>query len=190
MNILDLIKKSAITLNIQSVLDDDSLEDVSNGDQETILNNNFELKRLFEFAKLVLSEVSSIKPRIDKTNLTTKDKRIFLHQLAGIGKLLAVKNQYGYVKYEITSGYIMFDEDGTYTFIYQQIPSTATLEDTIECATLGVGEDVLVCGLNAYYCLAKGMFAEYNVYKAQYDDGRARVKDMKVFAMPCRRWHE
>lgn len=190
MTILDLIKKSAITLSIHQVLDDESLEDVTFSEEETILANNFELRRLFEFAKMVLNEVSSITPRINKVNMESKDKRIFPYQIAGFGKLIAVKNQYGYVKYEIMAGAIIFDEDGTYTLIFEERPSTSTLDATIDCITLGVTEDVLVCGLNAYYCLAKGLFAEYNVYKAQYDDGCNRVKNMKVFAMPCRRWHE
>ena len=53
-----------------------------------------------------------------------------------------------------------------------------------------IGDDLLVNGLNAYYCLSAGLFEEYNVYNARYIDTLSSLKNPKVFAMPCRSWHE
>lgn len=71
--------------------------------------------------------------------------------------------------------------------ITQKIADVVSILDNIDLPT-DVGDDVLVCGLNAYYSLAVGLFAEYNVYKKHYQERLSKLKNLKVFAMPCRSW--
>ena len=51
-----------------------------------------------------------------------------------------------------------------------------------------VGEDILVHGLNMYYALAVGLFEEFNIYNTYYHERLNGIKNLKVFAMPCRSW--
>ena len=74
--------------------------------------------------------------------------------------------------------------------MYQRYPTTSSILFPVENFHGNVSNDTLIAGLNSYYCLATGMYAEYNVYNAQYVDRLSRIKNLKVFAMPCRRWHD
>ena len=56
MTILDLINKSAIMLNVQDVLNERI--DMLDFNQENLFSNNFALKRLYEFSKMVINEIS------------------------------------------------------------------------------------------------------------------------------------
>ena len=62
--------------------------------------------------------------------------------------------------------------------------------NTIDMNNGDVGEETFITGVCSYYCLASGLYAEYNVYNAQYVDKISRIKNLKLFAMPCRSWND
>ena len=191
MTILDLIKKSATILNVEQILEDTSLEDFSAEDEATILSKNKTLARMFELAKLVINEVTSYSPLVYDTVLSSTNKQILLSKIFGLEKIIAVKNEYGdNVKYCIRDNCLCFEQDGKFTIIYQQYPMNDSMLYTINMFNGGISEDMLVAGLNSYYCLATGLYAEYNVYNAQYVDRLSRIKNLKVFSMPSRRWND
>lgn len=187
MTVLDLIKKSAIMLNIQEVLSAD-LTSVDNQNQQALLDNNFALKRLYEFSKIVLNQINSYMPTIKHVKCTTKNKQISLGVFEGLSKIIGVQNHYGYVKYSIEGTNIVVAEDGNYLVTFNQCPQINSLLDEINLHEDICGEDILVYGLNSYYCLATGLFNEFNVYNAQYNERLTKLKNFKVFAMPCRSW--
>jgi len=188
MTILELIKKSAIMLNIKEVLDDKNLDNISIGTQEDVLSNNFAFKRLFEFAKLVINEVDSYSPKIERVLKNSSDKKIMLSEISNLFKIIDVKLDGLSVKYKIFNNALNFDNDAEFEIVYQAMSNSEDVSAMIQNNN-GVAEDIYVNGLNAYYCLACGLFAEYNVYIAQYADKLSKINNLKVFSMPCRSWH-
>lgn len=188
MTILDLIKKSAIMLNIKQVLEDESLNSVTSENEVNVLSNNFELKRLFEFSKLVLNEVISYSPNIKRKEFKVENGAISIDEIDNVLKIIGVKNDSGYVKFSIVDNQIKL-KDGVYTIIYNQSPIVDSILSNIDING-DVSEDLLVAGVNSYYCLATGLYAEYNVYNSQFVDRLSRIKNLKLFAMPCRSWND
>lgn len=188
MTILDLINKSAIILNIQEVLKDDNIATITADNESIVLENNFALKRLYEFSKIVLNEISTCLPNVKEVKCNSSDKTISLNVLTRVAKVVGVKNQFGFVNFSIIKEDIKLEKDDLYTIVYHQYPKVDSLLSEIEIYNDMIGEDILVHGLNAYYCLATGLFAEFNVYNSHYIDKLNNLKNLKVFAMPCRSW--
>ena len=188
MTILNLIKKSAIILNIKEILEED-LDNITYDTQESVLSNNFTLKRMFEFAKLVINEVSAYTSNLKQIKLSSINCKIELKDIPNFFKIVEIKNQFGTVKYEIINNALNFEKDEWYTIIYQALPDIKAINQEIDLCNGMVGEDVFLSGLNSYYCLATGLFAEYNVYHAQYSERLSKIKNLKLFAMPCRSWN-
>lgn len=185
MTVLDLINKSAIMLNIPEVLNG-QIENLTAENEQEILSGNFALNRLYQFGKIVLNEVNLHMPQIAEAEVRSVDKKIPLEGIENLMKIVGIKNQYGYVKYSIRDNVITLNEDGEYTIIYAKALNISSVLDNVEIDSLG--EQIALCGLNAYYCLATGLFAEFNIYNSQYADKLSKLKNLKVFAMPCRSW--
>lgn len=187
MTILDLINKSAVMLNIPEVLNDTAIKGITSETEDEILTNNFALKRLYEFSKIILSEINSHAPQTEEAVCNALDKKIELSKFTNLSKIIGVKSQYGYVKHLIVDNNIVVEQDGEYIVIYETSPNVDSMFNEIKLSSR-VSEDVLVCGLNAYYCLAVGLFSEFNIYNEHYHEGLNKLKNPKVFAMPCRSW--
>ena len=190
MIILDLIKKSATMLNIKEILDDTSLDNTGSLQLDTIYKKNPTLKRMFEFATLTINEVCSYMPNEVEKICKSDNKQIPLKRLSDLIKIVSIKNKDGYVKYSIIDDNIVLENDGEYSVLYYKRPLTQDVLDVVETCGGKISEDVFLFGLNAYYCLANGLYAEYNVYNNQYIERLSRIKNLKLFSMPCRRWHE
>ncbi|MBQ8522778.1 MAG: hypothetical protein IJ458_03860 [Clostridia bacterium] len=191
MTALDLIQRSATMLNVKQILDDERLNDsTSLISEEDLLSSNFELKRMFEFVKIVVNEVASYSNELKVVTCSTQNKKIQLNLINNVLKVVAVKSGDKYVKYQIYNNDIVLDEDGVYDVVINSYPQIDGLRYNINIINREAGEDLFLCGLNAYYCLANGLFAEYNVYNSSYVDKLSRIKNLKLFAMPCRSWHD
>ena len=188
MTVLDLINKSAIMLNIQEVLNDTSLATITSSNQDEMLNNNFALKRLYEFSKIVVNEISSYIPQVQEVEVEVVNKTIPSNTFERLSKIIGIKNEYGYVKYTIVDNCIKLLDNGKFVVVFNQSPQINGLLDEVELYSDELGEDILIYGLNAYYCLATGLFQEFNVYNAHYAQRLEKLKNIKVFAMPCRSW--
>ena len=159
MTILDLIKKSALMLKVDDITKDDTLKDVSYGNEQTALLNNAELNRMFEMAKLVLDEVNNYSPNVLQYTGETKNKRIDTNNFYNYAKIISVKDENGrYVKFSNTVRYVDLDKDGVYTITYIKSPEVDSMLNSIDCQKGKISEKLLVNGLNSYYCLANGLF--------------------------------
>lgn len=78
--------------------------------------------------------------------------------------------------------------DGKCVVKYLIIPTLNSLEDDVDDFKGMIGYDLLVYGLAAMYCLAVGLFDEYNIYNAIYEQKLAEVKSLKILTMPMRSW--
>lgn len=190
MTILDLIKKTAVIFNIEAILKDSNLNEVANEAQLTILSSNSQLNRMFELTKVVLCEVYSYANKEIEVTANAIDCQIDKSSLGNVGRIVLVRNQYGKANYRIIDDRIMVEHDGEYVIKCVVAPSTDYLNNEIDMLNGAISEDMLINGLNAYYCLTAGLFEEYNVYNGRYLDGFSKLKNSKLFAMPCRSWHE
>lgn len=187
MTILDLINKSSIMLNISEVLNAE-LGDITTENENEVLANNFALKRLYEFSKIVINEINSHSPTVVQVEYEATNNQIPLSAFERLSKIISVKNQYGYSKYSQVGDCIKVAQNGRYVVEYRQYPEINSILSPIEMDNDIITEDILVYGLNAYYCLATGLFNEFNVYNEHYTNKLNRLKNLKVFAMPCRSW--
>lgn len=188
MTILDLINKSAIMLNIQEVLNDVDLSNITQYTEQSVIDKNFALKRLYQFAKIVVNEVNSYQPVIKEVALSTTNKQIAFSELNNMSKIVSIKDDSGYIRCKFSDTHILFDNDGKYTISYTQAININSVFDEISLNVDEIGEDLFIAGLNAYYCLSTGLFQEFNVYNSNYVDKLSRLKNLKLFAMPCRSW--
>ncbi|MBQ3503044.1 MAG: hypothetical protein IJA72_05240, partial [Clostridia bacterium] len=168
-------------------VNNDSIRTLNNETEQNVLSANFALKRLFEFSKIVLNEINSFTPQVDEIVIKSVDKKIPLADFASMLKIISIKNQYGYVKYLIIDEDIVVEEDDVYTITYSKFPNIDSILNEINLPS-NVGEDVLINGLNSYYCLAVGLFNEFNIYNERYRERLTNLKNLKVFKMPCRSW--
>lgn len=188
MTVLELIKKSAIMLNIKEILDE-NLDSVDETNETTILNNNFALKRMFEFVKVMLSEISSSYiPIIKEMKCSSSEGKILLNNFTNLAKVIGVKYNDKFTKYTIDNNSIIVNKDGEFVVVYRTQPNVSSLLDDVEIFDETIGEDTLVYGLNSYYCLATGLFQEFNVYNENYSSKLSKLSNGKLFDMPCRRW--
>ncbi len=189
MTILELIQKSAVILNVEQIVNDKELKFVDSNTQDEVLDKNFPLKRMFEFAKIVINEVASYAPKVYETKYKTTNKKIRLSSIVNLAKIIAIKYQGNDVKYTSDNINLEFEHDGEYTIVYTYYPSVSDLNDHIVKNNDKIDDDIYIYGLNAYYCLAIGLVEEFNVYHAHYTKRLANIKNLKIFAMPCRSWN-
>ena len=190
MTILDLIKKTAVIFNIEKILNDSDLDGLLDIMQPVVLSNNEQLNRMFELCKVVLSEIYSHAAKEDEVVVSANNNLIDKKSLGCVGKIVSIKNQYGKADYQIKDDYIVVDNDGEYVVRYVIAPNAEFLNNEIDTLNGVITDSLLINGLSAYYCLTAGLFEEYNVYNARYVDGFSNLKNPKLFAMPCRSWHE
>ena len=190
MTILDLIKRTARIFNVEEILSDPDLSTITSITQSTVLDNNEQLNCVFELSKIVLSEVYSYLAKEMEVTASSVDCVIDKKSLGSVAKIVSIKNNYGKVNYQLKNNEIILEQDGEYVVKYIVAPDFKYLNNEIDMLNGDISEDLLINGLNAYYCLTAGLFEEYNVYNGRYIDGISRLRNPKLFAMPCRSWHE
>lgn len=184
MKILEILRDSAMLLNLldaSNVLGDAELS-------ETEKQANKEVQELINFADMSVKEIcANYAPYEVESQITTTDKKYPLNSLQNLLHVVDVKKGSNYVDFKIISRNLVFDEDGEYTVIYNSYPTITSLSDDLSFLQR-LGTDVVVYAVCAYYCLAKGMFEEFDSFYEQYNERAAAIKDVKTFIMPQRRW--
>lgn len=193
MTIENLIKRSSIMLKIDDVLNDDNLFGEGREPTEVMIANNPTLRLMFELAKQVIFEVNSYiqKERTTEAWVVGDNKmRITTFINGATAKILSVRDEQGrYVDFWINNEFLILEKEGRYTIRYSCEPNVPNMFVDIDLCKGPVSEDLIVNGLNAYYCLSNGMINEFNIYHSHYVDGLNRLRKGKVFSMPCRRWN-
>lgn len=189
MTALNLIKKCAVLLNIEDVLTDTSLNSITEQNEDVALANNSTLNRLFELLKLMLQDISCDYVQIVKEgDFTAVNKEIPLSSITNLLKVKSVMKDNVNSKYHIANGSIVVNSDGVYKIKYYVSPDIESLLDNVEVFDGRVGVDLMLYGLASLYCLAMGLFDEFNVYNVVYNEKLSAIKNLKVISMPCRSW--
>ena len=188
MTVLDLIKKSAVILNIDEI-SNASLNTITAENELEILENNVALKRLYELTKVMLNEIATYYMPIMKTvEINSVDKKIDTSKWKNVLRIVGVRLDDVFVKFCVEDEKILVKKDGYYTVIFQQTPTVSSLLDKVNVFNENVGEDLLIDGLNSYYCLACGLFKEFSLYNEKYSKKLANLRNLPIFNLPCRSW--
>lgn len=189
MTAYEVIKRSAALLNIKEILEDRSLDDLTESNNSTILSNNFTLNRMFEILKIMLNDLANdYIPIVKEVELNSENKKISLSNLENLNKIMQVKYNGAGVKYSISNDCINFDFDGTFKIKYSVSPNIDNLTDSVNVFGGRISEDLLIYGLTSFYCLVVGLFDEFNIYNQIYNDKLSAINNLKIIEMPCRRW--
>jgi len=189
MTALEIIKKSALLLNVKEVLEDDSLTNVTDKNCETIVENNFVVNRMYEILKILLTNIASdYAPIIKFKKVKSQNQIIKILDVDKDIKFMQVRKDNIPVKYKLYNDNINLAFDGEFEIKYSQTPTLNNLLEDINFFNGQISSDLLVYGLSALYCLAVGLFDEFNVYNTIYMDRLSAVKALKIIDMPYRRW--
>ena len=189
MTPIQIIKKTALLLNVRDVLDDSSIDTVREDTSEQLLSNNFTINRMFEILKILVSNISSeYVPIIKVKKCSSINKQISIKSIDEQVKILQVRKDNIPVKYKLFNEAINLSFDGEFEVKYSLTPDIKTLVEDIDYFNGDVTSDLLVYGLASLYTLAVGLFDEFNVYNTIYTDRLSAIKALKIIDMPHRRW--
>lgn len=153
---------------------------------ETLKNVN--INRLFELSKFSIQEFcTNYVPITNQTTINTTNKTYQVKNLTNFIRMLNAYKGGESVKYKLINRNLVFDKDGEYTLFYLTYPNLTSLFDELDFLT-NLNPDVIVFGLCAYYCLAVGLFSEYEDFHEKYVDKAESLKTLRSLNLPNRRW--
>lgn len=189
MKAIDLIKKCATLMNIKEILEDENLNNITTSNQETLKKGNHTLNRMFEILSILINDIANDHlPIIKETKIASTEKEIDLNNLVDLIKIINVKDNGFNVKYKIANDCLVLDYDAVFSITYSVSVRLEYLLDEVSVFNNALSTDLLMYGLASLYCLAVGLFEEFNVYNAIYTEKLSAVKKLQIINMPCRRW--
>lgn len=185
MKVIDIISQSAMLLGLNEermLLLDSSMEN----EDELLKNGNIE--NLFSLIKYSLQELcTNYIPVVESVKLVSNENKIAINSLQNFIRIYKITKNDEIVKYKIINRNIIFEEDGEYCIEYLTYPHITSLFEEIDFLS-NFSEDVVVCGLCAYFSISHGMFDEFKSFHEVYLEKAENLKDLKSFNMPQRRW--
>ena len=189
MTALEIIKKSAVLLNERKILDDVSLNNITVSSEETVLENNFTLNRMFELLKIMMIEISTDYIQLAREkNAYANNGEIDLSTFNNLLKVVEVKKSGVKMPFKLIDGKLTVQFTGDCIVKYLTTPNVSSLLDDVDDFKGLAGYDLLIYGLTAMYCWAVGLFNEYGVYNTIYEQKLAEAKSLKILTMPMRSW--
>ncbi len=185
MKIIEVLKLSAELLGLNS--ERDILVSTTEENESTALENE-KISKLFNLVKFSLQELcTNYIPVIEKTEITTTDKKFALGNLENYIRIFKVFDGEEAVKFKIINRNLTMEEDGTYMVEYYTYPTINSLFDEIDFLS-NFSPDAVVFSLCAYYCLAVGLFDDFNEFHEKYLTVAENLKNIRIFSLPQRRW--
>lgn len=185
MKVIEIMAQSAMLLGLG---DEHILLETSAQEKETELLQNANILSLFNLSKYAFQELcTNYIPVVERLNLNSADCKIEVKNLTNFIRVQNVTKNGDSVKYKIINRNIVFEEDGEYTVEYLTYPKINSMFEEIDFLS-NFSEDVIVCGLCAYFSLAHGMFDEFKEYHEMYIEKADNLKELKSFNLPQRRW--
>lgn len=166
-------------------------EILANVENEADLNtmpNSKEINRLLNLFKFVIQEIcTNYIPVIDTVEINTVNKQYTLSTLNNYIRLRDVQKDGNFVKYKVKNRVLNVEEDGLYTVSYETYPDITNLLDEASFIDV-INPDILIYGVCAYYCIAKGLFDDFEWYHDIFVEKAESVRGLKNFYLPQRRW--
>lgn len=185
MKILDIIKNSAELLGLNN--ERDLLDNATTSAEENLLEN-LEIKKLFNLIKFSIQELCThYIPVFTRQEISTTNKKFALSNLNNFIRVNNVYKDDKPIKFKIINRNLEFSENGIYTVKYTTYPAVNSIFDDIDFLA-NFGLDVICFGLCAYYCLANGMFQDFESFHNSYISKAESIKDLRIFELPARRW--
>ncbi len=189
MTALEIIKKSATLLNEKKVLDDEDLLNVNSENQADLLDDNFTINRMFELLKIMLADIATDYVQLAREgDFVSTNGVVNMSQISNLLKIVEVRVEGVRLPMKIVDGNPNINYNGKCVVKYLVLPNINSLTDNVDDFKGLIGNDLLVYGLTAMYCLAVGLFDEYNIYNTIYEQKLAEVKSLKILTMPMRSW--
>ena len=185
MKIIEIMAQSALLLGLG---EDHLLLETATEEKEAELLQNEKIASLFNLSKYALQELcTNYVPVVESVKILSNQAKFEVKNLANFIRVNNVKRDNENVKYKIINRNIVFEEDGEYDVEYLTYPKINSMFEEIDFLS-NFSEDVIVCGLCAYFSLAHGMFDEFKEFHEQYSEKAENMKELKSFNMPQRRW--
>lgn len=189
MTAINVIKKCAVILNIQEILNDNNLTTLNAENEQTILSENLKLERMFEILKIMLNDIATDYVQIVKEiELNVENNEIAISSIPNFMHIAVILKNNVNVPYRIANSKIILKNNGKHLVRYYAQPNLTSLLGDVNLFDGRVGEDLLVYGLASLYCLAFGMFNEFDSYNAIYNQKLSTIKQLKIINMAGRRW--
>jgi len=185
MKVIEIMEQSAILLGLG---EEHLILESAKPEQETELLSNQKIESLFHLSKYAFQELcTNYIPVLESVKLISENCKIEVKKLNNFIRVQNAKKNGELVKYKIINRNIMFEEDGEYEIEYLTYPEITSMFEEIDFLS-NFSEDVIVCGLCAYFSLAHGMFDEFKAFHEEYVEKADNLKELKSFNIPQRRW--
>lgn len=186
MKIVDILIDSANLLGLTE--ESKVLQAVTAETENQILEENANIASLFNLVKFSIRELcTNYAPIITNEIIESTDKKYPVSNLPNFIRLQNVF-KYGYmIKYKVINRNIIFDEDCEYDIYYATYPNISSMFDETDFLQ-NSSPDAIVFGLCAYYCLAHGMFENFEEFHETYVEKAESLKALRIFDTPARRW--
>ncbi len=180
MVIKDALNLLGLNIELEQVT---KLEQAEEGNLQDELFKEEKVKQLYSLLNLSIRELcTNYLPLTMEQEVKSDNCKIKLSELKNFIRVLQVKLNNKIVKHKIINHNLVLPIDGNFVVKYVGYPKISSINDTIELDMANT--DVVVLGLCAYYCLANGMFDEFNRFNSEYREKAEKVKEMKTFVMP------
>lgn len=198
MKLRDIIKLSAIMLNLDEILNSTKLYDNTFDitDENTVLSGEDDLSKTFNLLircfNLVYSEIATDYVQIiDSEVIEVKNETFDLSKLKNkFYKLIKLEDEKGCnIKCSILGNNLKVNS-GTYKIIYCYIPKFVTLNDDLEDFGGQITERLFAYGLNKEYLYVSSLFEEAESYKTKFEEGLKAIcsKKNNIVIPVKRRW--
>ena len=185
MKVIEIMEQSAILLGLG---EEHLMLESATSEKEDELLDNKNIESLFHLSKYAFQELcTNYIPVVESVKIISQDCKIEVKKLTNFIRVQNVKKNGENVKYKIVNRSIIFDEDGEFEVEYLTYPEINSMFEEIDFLS-NFSEDVIVCGLCAYFSLAHGMFDEFKTFHEEYIEKADNLKELKSFNMPQRRW--
>lgn len=196
MKLREIIKLSAIMLNLDDVLNSEKLYDETfDIVEDDVLTEGSSEDKIFNLLircfNLAYSEIATdYLDLVDCEEIEVTNGEFCLNNLnKNYYKFIKLEDKFGSgVKCEIYNNTIKV-KDGRYKLIYCYVPNFATLNSDILNFNGKVLDRVFAYGLNKEYCYICGMYDEANSYKTKFEESLKSSRVLKKnLVLPQRRW--
>lgn len=188
MNALEIIKLTAIYLQMEEVLELDIFGGSVTEQTEAVAKD---VELLTRCLNLIYDEIATdYLPLLHSESLSITNNRIAItdleKRLINIMSLKDINDKTA--KYKLYPTYIELN-DGSYTITYSYIPNSITINDTLEDFGSKLTERILAYGVASEFALISGLYDEASLWEKRFKDAMliaSRVKSEVI--MPKRRW--